>query len=438
MRMILPAALSILVAGCQTDVRQAPILTPIAIESADQSRPFAIRSVEFSIRRGQDIGGYMPGINCAMNPERLNWSSGRFSGTNELHDRFFEELKELGYPVVGDPGRPFEREREISRAVYMVAAQVNGVEFAVCDARGFLGVPLGLRGKSWTKIRWQVRSNLTNRVVLDVETEGTAELPETSRDGMTLLVHAAFAAAVRNLAGKPEFHALASGEADAKARIAAKERRDQMAPITLQSQPLLRGPIQQRINQVRMAVPTIDMGMSHGSGFFITDDGYLLTNDHVVRDRRNVTITLAGGIEVTGEVVRTDPVRDIALVKVPIARVAALPIRAEAATVGEEVFAIGTPLDRSLSQSVTRGMVSARRLNPIAGGEAFLPMIQSDVVIQGGNSGGPLVDASGNVVAVCVSGVGDLNSGTNFFIPIGDALERLGIRIEQGAPAVTR
>jgi len=78
------------------------------------------------------------------------------------------------------------------------------------------------------------------------------------------------------------------------------------------------------------------------------------------------------------------------------------------------------------------------RTKEIGGGQASIPLIQSDVVIQNGNSGGPLVDASGNVVAVCVSGFGELNSGTNFFIPIGDALERLGISIVPGAAQANR
>lgn len=435
MRSFALIALSVLVTGCQTDVRQAPTLTPIAIQSADQARPFAISSVEFAIRRGQDIGGFMPGMTCIITSQRLTWTRGRYAGSSEMHDRFFEELKELGYPVVGDPARPFERERELSRAVYVVSAQVNGLEYSVCDEHKLFIGPVGIRGKAWTKIRWQILSNLTKQVVLDAETEGTGTLEEANHDGMNMLGLAAFAAATRNLAGLPEFHALASGEADAKAREATQERQASMSMIELPAQARFRGQIQSRIAAVRAAVPTIDMGSSHGSGFFITEDGYLITNDHVVRDRRTVTIRLAGGFEVAGEVVRTDPVRDIALVKAPVTRVAALPIRIEAASVGEEVYAIGTPIDRSLAQTVTRGMVSASRMRPIAGGEISLPIIQSDVVIQGGNSGGPLVDASGNVVAVSVSGVGEYNSGTNFFIPIGDALERLGIRL---GPAATR
>jgi S1-C subfamily serine protease len=93
----------------------------------------------------------------------------------------------------------------------------------------------------------------------------------------------------------------------------------------------------------------------------------------------------------------------------------------------------------SLAATVTKGIVSAHRGDDPATGEARLrlgqPLIQADVDIQGGNSGGPLLDARGNVVAICVSGLSSTPSGgpsigINFFIPIGDALEKLNLLLE--------
>jgi serine protease Do len=86
-----------------------------------------------------------------------------------------------------------------------------------------------------------------------------------------------------------------------------------------------------------------------------------------------------------------------------------------------------TEFESALHGSVTRGIVSALRSDHRTGLEA----IQADVAIQSGNSGGPLVDAEGNLVALTVSGYGSANIGLNFFIPIGDALARL--RLEPGA-----
>ena len=435
MRGLALVALPILLVACQTDVRQAPVLAPKDIETADQAKPFVLKSIEFAIRRGQDVGGYTFSLTCTPSVQRVTWDRGRFAGNTEWYDRFFEELSGLGYPAVGDPARPFERERDSARAVYQVSAQVTAAEFSICDQASFwTGASLGYSGKAWVKVRWQVLSAITRRVVLETETEGTATVDQPSRDGFVVMGQEAFAAATRNLAGLEQFHAIASGAGDTK----IAEPKPDVSSIAIPALPEVRGPIQGRMLQSRAAVPTIDLGGGHGSGFFITEDGYLLTNDHVVGARRQVTVRLPNGTELIGEVIRTDPIRDIALVKVAVTRTAALPLRRKPVEVGEDVYAIGAPMLTQLAQTVTRGIVSAIRIEPIVnGGTEALTMIQSDVVIQGGNSGGPLLDASGNVVAVCVSGIGKLNTGLNFFIPIGEALERLGIRIGPAGPNVT-
>ena len=98
-------------------------------------------------------------------------------------------------------------------------------------------------------------------------------------------------------------------------------------------------------------------------------------------------------------------------------------VRGQAPAVGETVFAIGTPLDKSLSGTLTRGVVSARRIIDSQ------PFIQSDVAVTHGNSGGPLLDEKGAIVGLTVSGLAPEGSqiGLNFFIPIEDALKVLAI-----------
>lgn len=90
-------------------------------------------------------------------------------------------------------------------------------------------------------------------------------------------------------------------------------------------------------------------------------------------------------------------------------------------SVGSDVYAIGTPLDASLYSTVSKGIVSGVR------DENFKKLIQSDVNIQPGNSGGPLLDKNGTVVGIAVSGfsVNNVTQGINFFIPVGDAITAL-------------
>jgi serine protease Do len=95
-----------------------------------------------------------------------------------------------------------------------------------------------------------------------------------------------------------------------------------------------------------------------------------------------------------------------------------------------EVYTIGTPLDAKLGQTVTKGVVSGYRE------EYGQRMIQSDVNILPGNSGGPLLDRNGNVVGIAVSGMSSLGVGVgvNYFVPIEDALEALRIRLATSSP----
>ncbi len=177
------------------------------------------------------------------------------------------------------------------------------------------------------------------------------------------------------------------------------------------------------ISDVAGSVVAIFTGSGWGSGFLVSDDGYLITNQHVVGAAKTVRVRWSDGLETTGEVVRIDKRRDVALVKAQGRGRQPLALRRGAATVGEAVFAIGTPLDEKLQNTVTKGIVSANR---ILDGFAF---IQSDVGVDHGNSGGPLLDDKGRVIGVTVIKFApdDGQRGLNLFIPIGDALDFLAL-----------
>ncbi len=152
-----------------------------------------------------------------------------------------------------------------------------------------------------------------------------------------------------------------------------------------------------------------------------------LTNNHVAGQRKRVVVEFPSGLSIEGEVLRKNVLRDVALIRVPVRGLRVLPIREEPARIGEVVYAIGTPIFGRFRGSLTRGIVSAWRKDK----RTRLERIQSDVDIQGGNSGGPLVDARGNVVGISMSGIGigKTSIGLNFFIPIHDALAKLNLKI---------
>ena len=142
-----------------------------------------------------------------------------------------------------------------------------------------------------------------------------------------------------------------------------------------------------------------------GSGFVISPDGYIVTNDHVAGNAARITVAFPDGMQLPAELIGTDPETDVALLKVtPEHDLAYLAFEEEEdAIVGEWAVALGNPfgLFMAAEPSVTVGVVSAvGRDFPVQEGRVFRDMIQTDAAINGGNSGGPLVNALGRVLGM--------------------------------------
>ena len=181
-----------------------------------------------------------------------------------------------------------------------------------------------------------------------------------------------------------------------------------------------------------------------GSGFIVSDDGYVVTNNHVVADGEQIDVELQDGRRFYGvEVVGRDPQTDVALIRLDAADLTVLPIGSSDETaVGEWVLAIGSPgfrpSRRPLLTTVTVGIVSAKGRNidilRARNQLAIEDFIQTDAVINRGNSGGPLVNAAGEVIGIntaIVSSTGTYE-GYGFAIPIELAREVVDDLIEFG------
>lgn len=139
---------------------------------------------------------------------------------------------------------------------------------------------------------------------------------------------------------------------------------------------------------------------SLGSGFFISSDGYVVTNNHVVENADNIIVRMSDRREFSAEVIGVDPRSDLALLKVDGRNLPVLKLGApDELRVGEWVLAMGSPF--GLDYSVSAGIVSAKgRSLPTENNENYVPFIQTDVAINPGNSGGPLFNLDGDVVGV--------------------------------------
>ncbi|MEM9256820.1 MAG: Do family serine endopeptidase [Pseudomonadota bacterium] len=155
-----------------------------------------------------------------------------------------------------------------------------------------------------------------------------------------------------------------------------------------------------RFFEYRGQPPSQNPRMGMGSGFIISEDGYIVTNNHVVEGADSVLVRMSDRREYEADIIGTDPRSDLALLRIEADNLTVLELDStDQLSVGEWVLAIGSPF--GLDYSVTAGIVSAKgRSLPTERNENYVPFIQTDVAINPGNSGGPLFNLDGQVVGV--------------------------------------
>jgi len=165
-------------------------------------------------------------------------------------------------------------------------------------------------------------------------------------------------------------------------------------------------------------------GTASGSGFIVSNDGYILTNNHVVDGASEVRVRLLDRREFKAKVVGRDPNTDVAVIKIDADNLSPAPLgNSEASRVGEWVLAVGNPLGENLTFTVTQGIISAkgRALGlPGQSQQTIQDFIQTDAAINPGNSGGPLVNVRGEVIGInsAIESPTGYNAGYGFAVPI--------------------
>jgi serine protease Do len=155
-----------------------------------------------------------------------------------------------------------------------------------------------------------------------------------------------------------------------------------------------------------------------GSGVVISQNGYLLTNNHVIENAKDIQVALNDGRSFTAKLIGTDPQTDVALLKIEANNLPAVTLAdSDAVEVGDVVLAIGNPF--GIGQTVTEGIVSAKDRTNVSGGDQDEDFIQTDAAINPGNSGGALVDTQGRLVGINTSILSRTggNQGIGFAVP---------------------
>lgn len=385
-----------------------PPPTPVAaLPAGATSQPVTLTKMVVQLREGEVWADYTVEI---INKAPLTWSGGRSEMNVEVFAPIFaEELRTAGFSAEG--GESLFETKGTDLQVGVLVREMRG---RFCDTCEILNNG-AVRGAVRMVAEWQVYSSLQRTVLATIRTEGAFEIKKSREGNFERIIIGAFAENVRQLLATEAFRQIVTarpGASLARPALAALHlTRAKSAPSTIPA-------------AAASVVAVFAEGGAMGSGFLISQEGYVLTNQHVVGASKYVKVRWPDGREGLGEVVRTDRRRDVALIQTESSGRSALAMKTSEANVGDTVFAVGTPLQSTLQGTVTKGIVSAHRTTD------GLSFIQSDVVINAGNSGGPLLDEKAAVTGIAVSGIdlGGAPAGINFFIPIADALKVLNLQ----------
>ena len=373
--------------------------------------PASGRVMEFSkwktvVPSGDVVGEIKSGVFCSDSRE-LQYTQKIDEWLHfSVAKAFKAEAVKYGFSTPDDAISVFDNKSD-NGADYRVGATMMAFDYRSCGDKQ-------QSGSAYSKVKWEVFSVRRQQVVYSAVIENSfataKDVAEKEFDSAMMV------GMVDNLLADPSFVAVIKSGGMAE----AVPTRDQPA-LRLNPGLVVNGGVDKATPRILAAVATVESAIGSGSAFYISQEGYLLTNRHVVGDDKFVRIKLSSGRSLVGEVVRVDKTRDVALLHTDPVANEALALRSDTGTVGEVVYAVGSPFGQSLSGTITRGVLSARRVFE------GVPFLQSDVAVNPGNSGGPLIDSNGHVIGIAV--IGTAAQGINMFIPIDDVLDKLSLTL---------
>lgn len=269
-------------------------------------------------------------------------------------------------------------------------------------------------------IRWSVFSVAKENVVYEITTGGFSDSRQKTVVSEELKL--AIADAVNGLIYDPKFQDLVVK----KSETASTSPQDAIAinKPTLKKFENYSAVVKESVG----SVVTIKTNFGIGSGFIISDNGYVLTNHHVINSAEKVEVVFENGFSFEAKIIRSNEDKDVAIVKINGSgfKPLTLSVVESLASTGTEVIAIGTPENIKLGQTVTKGIISGKR--------EFDEKIylQTDVAINSGNSGGPLINTStGEVIGIVAAKIKAKGvEGLGFAIPIAEAIKSLNLKLE--------
>ncbi|MBI5536313.1 MAG: trypsin-like peptidase domain-containing protein [Deltaproteobacteria bacterium] len=333
---------------------------------------------------------------------------------DELRVQFLEALRANGYPALGMESIVFEQDNSNS-ARFALGGTANELVCAPIVPAPWRRCRLG--------VHWELMDRSSKNVVYRVSTRHLANAFTPEEMGKQLVWGVFY-----SLLARPKFVEALKKRPDVLEDRPfygkAKYKQCQAESMTMPG----------AAEKVLAATVLVEAGDSLGSGVIVSPDGFVLTAAHVVSEAKSLSVQLRGAEKLPAILVRIDRRDDVALLKIESSSpLTCLAFRNDPMRVGDEVYAIGSPLGKTLSFSLTRGIVSGfREIDGVS-------LLQTDASVNRGNSGGPLIDSAGRWTAITTwKAVGGGVEGIAFGVPTRTTLDGLALESADATDASLR
>ncbi len=336
------------------------------------------------------------------------WQSGISVGSDEFKLAASDEMRNCGYDVLGGENIVFGEDNS-SKARFQLGGTIKSIRYNTF-------APLaGNFSEAKITVEWQLMDAINKQIIHKSTSSGYGKQSNITSG----VIVTSFRNALRQLLANDTFIDIVTSETE---NLDNNLFDDVLSIRTCSKSIPLELP--KDIESVMNGVVLIKVGLTHASGFIISNDGYILTAAHVVKGVDNVAVILKSGLELSAKVIRIDDPQDIALIKIDGKGHKGIDIETvNLPPVGRDIFAIGAPLSENLSFTVTKGIVSGyREINNKR-------YIQTDASLNPGNSGGPILNENGQVIGIVswkITAKGF--EGLSFGVPLDIIAHRLNIK----------
>lgn len=410
-------AVSILASGCVSiSMKQySQVDNPIPINVQAKNFPvFGVAKIESEILPGTSIGGMYDTMAMMKTVDHL--ADGHIVGKNPEYyiNAVREELELAGYEISGS-GVFFGYDDDW-KARFLVGGRITKAEYNSYTPGA------GNFSEAGVIVAWEIYDKQVRKVVYKEKIPGYSRNEKTWNLAWDKFLTLAFRNSFKTLLAKKEF-------IDFFAKYISESGTYEEGGAPINFYKAKAGESREiDIEEVNKASVAIKTESGHGSGFIINPEGYAVTNYHVVAGRNIFDALLKGGKPIDAQVIRTNPDKDLALIKLVGEEYDYLPLGdSREAKVGDVVYVVGTPLDLDYANSLTKGVLSGIRKDKKLG----ITYLQTDAAVNLGNSGGPLINMQGEVVGVVSQRLfASEAEGLAFAISIDDAKKYLNLKEE--------